>query len=65
MVQKKRSTLFILAGIALILFAVYSLKNAGNTGVASKLEQQLDQALKGDSRHLFSCTPSTVLPARR
>jgi thiol:disulfide interchange protein len=46
-VQKKRSTLFILAGIAFILFAVYSWKSVGDTSVASKLEQQLDQALKG------------------
>ncbi len=56
-------TLLILAGIALLLIAVFALKNSNNTSVsAASLEAQLDQALK-DGRptfvflHSLDCIP--------
>jgi hypothetical protein len=45
--NQRPPTLLILAGIALLLIAVFALKNSYDTPVAS-LEARLDQALKDD-----------------
>lgn len=51
--SKNPPTLLILAGIALLLVAVFAFKNGDNTSVvASSLESQLDQAL-ADKRPIF------------
>lgn len=61
-VRKQRPpTLLILAGIALLLIAVFALKNSYDTPVAL-LEAQLDQALKDDRPafvflHSLECIP--------
>lgn len=63
-VRKQRPpTLLILAGIALLLIAVFALKNSYDTPAsASSLEAQLDQALKDDRPafvflHSLECIP--------
>jgi thiol-disulfide isomerase/thioredoxin len=56
-------TLLILAGIALLLIAVFALKNSNNTSVSTaSLESQLDQALKDGHPtfvflHSLDCIP--------
>jgi thiol:disulfide interchange protein len=44
--RKQPPTLLILAGIALLMIAVFALKSGDNPSASSSLEAQLDQALK-------------------
>lgn len=61
-IRKQPPTLLILAGIALLLIAVFMVKGSGSDSATSTLEAQLDQALK-DGRptfvflHSLDCIP--------
>lgn len=59
---KKPPTLLVLAGIALLLIAVFSFKSGGNPVTASTLEAQLDESLAANRPtfvflHSLDCIP--------
>ncbi len=60
--RKQPPTLLILAGIALLMIAVFALKSGDNPSASSSLESQLDQALNAKRPtfvflHSLDCIP--------
>ncbi len=60
--QKQTTTLLIVGGLALLLIAVFALKNGGSSASTANLEAQLDQALAAKRPtfvflHSLDCIP--------